>query len=111
MSTTKTKSKSTKTAPTGTTADSRPEKKAVKKDVVVPAPVSGPVPPALNDTRADDQPVVGHSVEVTKGDDKGFFGVFVEAEGDNAVLRGRGDAGVRKVVPLADVVPASPYRR
>jgi hypothetical protein len=86
--------------------DSRPKGKAV-----VPAPVSGPVPPGMNDTRADDQPVIGQFVEVTKGEHKGFFGVFLEAEGNDAVVRNRSDAGVRIVVPLADLAPSSPNRR
>lgn len=97
---------STKVAEPDKTLDSRPKDKGTP-----PAPVSGPVAPGLNDTRGDDQPVVGHSVEVTDGDHKGFFGIFIEAEGSDAVLRSRGDAGVRITVPITDLVPASPNRR
>jgi hypothetical protein len=98
--TTKSTTKSTK-AKTTTKAKSR----------TVPAPVTGPVPPGLNDVRADGEPVVGGFVEVTKGDNKGFFGVFLEAEGDDAVIGSRADAGYRITVPLADIEPSSPNRR
>lgn len=103
-----TKAKPTKIAKPNETPDSRP---APKAKGVLPAPVSGPVPPALNDTRADSDAVLGHSVVVTKGEHEGFFGTFIEAAGDNAIVRSRADAGVRVVVPIADCTPADPNRR
>ncbi len=101
---TKTKAKA-KTKRT-TTADARP-----KREVAIPAPVSGPVPPGLNDRRSDSDPIVGHFVEVTEGDDKGFFGIFVEAYGTDAVVRSHKDPGVRMSVPLSALVPSERERR
>lgn len=103
---TKTKAKSKATTKKTTTADARPA-----RGEAIPAPVSGPVPPGLNDRRADGEPVVGHFVEVTKGDDEGFFGIFVEADGTDAVVRSHSDPGVRKSVPLANLKASSRERR
>jgi hypothetical protein len=81
-----------------------------------PSPVSGPVPPGLNDRRADDEPVVGHFVEVTDGEHKGLFGTFTElAETEDtepqAVVVPRDNPLSRVTVPYADITPSSPNRR
>jgi hypothetical protein len=106
-----TKAKTTRaTSKTSTSKRSSPKTTKAKAEAI-PAPVASPVGPGLNDTRADGEPVVGHFVEVTKGEDKGFFGVLLEVEGETAVLRARDAAGVRKPVPFANIAPAEPYRR
>jgi hypothetical protein len=113
MTATKEKKAEPKKATTATSTTKAADKpKAVEEHKKAPAsPVSSPVPPGLNDRREDGAPVLGHFVEITKGDDKGFFGVFVEAEGENAVVRSRSDAGVRKVAPIADLVASDVNRR
>lgn len=81
-----------------------------RKRKVIPAPVSSPVPGGLNDIRADDEPVLGHFVEVTSGKHKGRYGVFFEVEGDDvAVVRDRATAE-RVAVPLSSVRRAAPRR-
>jgi hypothetical protein len=74
------------------------------------APISGPVAPGLNDTRGDEAPVLGHFVEITKGDDKGFFGVFVELQGETAVVRSHRNPNHRVSAPYADIKAASLHR-
>lgn len=93
------------------THDKDEVKASTHKPQFVPAPASGPVGPSLNDIRADDEAVLGHNVEVTKGDDKGFYGVFWATEGDDAIVRSRADAQEYITVPIKDLVPADPFRR
>lgn len=84
--------------------------KTTRKRKVIPAPVTSPAPPGLNDTRADDEPVLGHFVEVDSGKHKGRYGVFYEVEdGDIAVIRDRYTAE-RVAVPLSSVRRAAPRR-
>lgn len=74
------------------------------KELARHAPVSGPVPAQLNDTRADGDPILGQFVEVTKGKHEGTYGVFLELEGDNtAVIRARDEIGQRLTVPLTSL--------
>lgn len=93
------------------TTKSSPKKTAAAKAKDIPTPVASPVGPGLNDVRADGEPVVGHFVEVTKGEDKGLFGTLHEVDGETAVVIPRNSPGTRRPVPFADIVPAEPYRR
>lgn len=67
------------------------------------APVSSPVPPGLNDRRADSEPIIGHFVEVTKGEYEGRYGVFIELEGETAVIRARDENSDRFTVPYTSL--------
>lgn len=78
---------------------------------VVFAPISAPQPPALNDKREDGAPILNHFVEVTSGDDKGFVGVFLELQGDTAVVRSKSDTGYRVSCPFSDLKAHEPYSR
>lgn len=92
-----------------------------KKAAFVPASVTGPQPAQLNDTRADDEAVLGHFVEVTAGEHEGRYGVFIEAQAavdaedqtkaTIAVVRARDNDSDRFSVPIADLVPAEAGRR
>jgi transcription elongation factor len=78
---------------------------------VLAAPASAPIPPGLNDIREDGAPVIGHFVEITKGDDKGLVGTLKEVQGDTAVVVDR-KAPLHVVsAPLADVVATDPNGR
>ncbi len=96
------------------------KKKTPKKKAAEPAaPVEDhrlaaaptPVPPSLNDSRADDDAVLGHFVDVVSGPEKGAYGVFIEAQGDDAVVRTRDDDSRRFTTPIKNLVPAESGRR
>lgn len=101
-----------------------PEKNPVKKaptpgeDIpsgdrrVVAAPVSSPVPAGLNDTRADNEPILGQFVEVASGKYKGAYGVFLQVEGeDTAIVRTRDENGERIAVPISSLVRSRAGKR
>ena len=67
------------------------------------APATSPIPAGLNDTRGDGEPVLGQFVEVTKGKHEGDYGVFLELQGTDAVLRLRDETGQRVVVPVTSL--------
>lgn len=102
---------STKAKPKSKSSTSSKPKTTAAKAQNIPTPVNSPVGPGLNDVRADGEPVVGHFVEVTKGEDKGLFGTLHEVDGETAVVIPRNSPGTRRPVPFADLVPAEPYRR
>lgn len=85
--------------------------KAKTKESEVPAaPVSSAVPPGLNDVRGDEDPVLGQFVEVTSGEYEGRYGVFLELDGSDAVVRTRDAEGERLSVPLSDLRRAVPRK-
>jgi transcription elongation factor len=98
----------------GTTVRSRSSKKS-PAPTVTPALEAAPTPapPAINDVRADDEPVLGHFVEVVSGEYKGRYGVFEEVDrsGRGAVVRTRDDDSARIVCDIGDLVPAEAGRR
>jgi hypothetical protein len=88
-----------------TKSESAP-KKATKSDIeelIARSPVTSPVPAGLNDRRADSEPILGQFVEVTKGEHEGDYGVFLELQGTDAVLRLRDETGQRVVVPVTSL--------
>lgn len=93
----------------------KPKKAAKPKEetVVDPRVDAGPgaVPSTINDVRADDEPVLGHFVEIVKGENKGRYGVFEEVFGDTGVVRTRDADMLRLTCPLSDMVPALAGRR
>lgn len=72
-----------------------------------------PVPATINDIREDSAAVLGHFVEVTKGEHEGRYGVFEELgrDGKTAVVRTRDADSMRLTCPVADLVPAEAGRR
>lgn len=90
----------------GSGSKSESPKKASKSDIeglIANSPVTSPVPAGLNDTRADGEPILGGFVEVTKGEHEGDYGVFLELQGTDAVLRLRDETGQRVVVPVTSL--------
>lgn len=75
-------------------------------------PLSGPIPAGLNDTRADDAPILGHFVDVVSGEYKGTYGVFLEATADgDAVVRSRDAEAQRLTTPISSLVAADAGKR
>jgi len=95
----------TKTKAKAEAPDPRPEA------TVVSAPISAPAKPGFNDRREDGAPVIGHFVEVTKGEDKGFFGVLQEVQEDTAVVRGHTNPLQRVSCPFEDLEASELHRR
>lgn len=104
----KTKTATKKTTPKDSSSKT---KKAAQHPEVASAPT--PIPPAINDVREDSAAVLGHFVEVIKGDHKGRYGVFEEIGNDEktAVVRSRDADSLRFTCPVADLVPAEAGRR
>lgn len=99
-------STATQSHSSGSSTKSETPKKATKSDVeelAARSPVTSPVPAGLNDTRGDGEPVLGQFVEVTKGEHEGGYGVFLELQGTDAVLRLRDETGQRVVVPVTSL--------
>ena len=72
-----------------------------------------PIAATINDIREDDAAVLGHFVEVTKGEHKSRYGVFEELgkDGKTAVVRTRDADSIRLTCPVADLIPAQAGRR
>ena len=93
----------TKSSSQTTSSDAPNLTKSEVSDLAERAPVTSPVPAGLNDTRGDGEPVLGQFVEVTKGEHEGAYGVFMELQGADAVLRLRDETGQRVVVPVTSL--------
>lgn len=79
---------------------------------IIAAPVTSPVPMGLNDRRADNEPILGHFVEVASGKHKGAYGIFNEVEGENtAVIVTRDENTERITTPISSLVRSRAGKR
>jgi hypothetical protein len=108
-----TKKSSSTTKTTKTKPATEDTQTARKTERPLAAPASSPAPSALNDVRGDEEPVLGHFVEVTSGKHQGRYGVFTEVadDGKTAVVRTRDSATERLAVPLSNLRPSPAGRR